>query len=201
MLYLRDSKFKTPFILISGIVLILGIVVIFNQNKRAAVAPVVAAPADHKNAEYVIDGKPVKLVNGVAETEAAPGSASKVITRYFGNELRTDLDADGREDVAFILTQETGGSGTFFYAVAALNREEGYLGSDGYLLGDRISPQSTNVSQNPRHKNVVVFNYAERALGEPMTASQSIGKSVYLKINPETVQWGIVEPDFEGESR
>ena len=159
------------------------------------------AETDYKNAEFLIEGQRIKLENGVAETEAAPGSASKIITRYFGNEVKTDLDGDGREDIAFLLTQESGGSGTFFYAVAALKTERGYVGSDGYLLGDRIAPQSSNVSQNPSHKYVVVFNYAERAPGEPMTARPSIGKSAYLKLDPTTRQWGIVEPNFEGETR
>lgn len=102
--------------------------------------------------------------------------------------------------VAFLLTQEGGGSGVFFYAVAALNTGRGYAGSDGYLLGDRIAPQSTNVSQNTRHQRVVIFNYAERMPGEPMTARPSVGKSVYLKIDTGSMRWGIVEPNFEGES-
>src|SRR3569833_2092325 len=70
--------------------------------------------ADYKDATYVIDGTPVTLVHGEAQTPAAPGSASMVITNYFGNELKADLNGDGKEDVAFILTQQTGGSGTFY---------------------------------------------------------------------------------------
>ncbi len=159
------------------------------------------ATGSYKDAEYMIEGQRVKLSNGVAEVEAAPGSASKITTRYFGNEIKTDLDGDGREDVAFILTQEDSGSGTFFYAVAALNTERGYVGSDAYLLGDRIAPQSTNMSTNPQHKYVVVFNYADRIAGEPMSARPSMGKSAYLKLDTQTMQWGIVEPNFEGESR
>lgn len=159
---------------------------------------------DYKNAVYVIDGEVVQLVDGVAEMDSVgspqAGTASKTVTRIFGNELFTDLDGDGDDDVAFVLTQTAGASGTFFYAVAALNTENGYVGSDGYLLGDRIAPQSTNVSQNPRHKYVVVFNYADRAEGEPMVATPSVGKSVYLKLDPTSMQWGIVEPNFEGES-
>jgi hypothetical protein len=124
-----------------------------------------------------------------------------ITTKYFGNEVNADLNGDGREDVAFILTQDGGGSGTFYYAVAALNTPEGYVGSDGYLLGDRVAPQATNMSQNPNQKYVVVFNYAERAPGEPMTARPSMGKSVYLKLDTQTMQWGIVVPNFEGESR
>lgn len=159
------------------------------------------AAHEYKNASYSIDGHRVQLTDGYAEEEVAPGSASKVVTRYFGNELFTDLNGDGREDVVFLLTQESGGSGTFYYAVAALNTPDGYVGSDGYLLGDRIAPQTTEVSQNPRHVGVVVINYADRAPGEPMTAQPSVGKSAYLKLDTERMQWGIVVPDFEGESR
>lgn len=170
--------------------------VFFHQPLNEEVSQVV----DYKNTSYKIDGKVVKLTDGYNESEVAPGSATKIITRYFGNELIADLDGDGDNDVAFVITQETGGSGTFYYAVAAQNTGNGYIGSDGYLLGDRIAPQTTNMSTNSRHKNVVVFNYADRAPGEPMSANPSYGVSVYLKIVPETMQWAIVQPDFEGES-
>ncbi len=157
--------------------------------------------SDYRNISYMVDGEEVRLVDGVAETEVAPGSAAKKVTRYFGNEFNTDLDGDGRDDVVFLITQETGGSGTFFYVVAALNTVDGYRGSDGYLLGDRIAPQSINQSTNPRHVRVIVANYAERAIGEPMTTAPSVGKSAYLKLDAEHMQWGIVEANFEGESR
>ncbi|HVJ31166.1 MAG TPA: hypothetical protein VNA66_12715, partial [Gammaproteobacteria bacterium] len=56
-----------------------------------------AAPRDdHKNIPYSIGGQTVRLVAGVAEVPAAPGSAAKIVTRYFGNEVRGDLNADGR---------------------------------------------------------------------------------------------------------
>ncbi len=153
---------------------------IYNEKQADGVS-------DYKTAEYVIDGQKVKLGEGG--------------TKYFGNELKTDLDGDGRVDVAFIITQNPGGSGTFYYAVAALNTKKGYVGSDGYLLGDRIAPQSTNLSTNPKQKYVVVFNYADRLLTEPMVVPPTVGKSVYLKLDPSTMMWGIVEPNFEGESR
>lgn len=182
--------------LLLGVVAIvaLGIGVFVLLGERFSGEEQVEVMRDHKNAEYLIEGERVRLVDGRAESAGT-------ITQYFGNELRTDLDGDGREDVVFLLTQERGGSGTFFYAVGAVDTGSGYLGSDGYFLGDRIAPQTTEVSQNPRHKNVVVINYADRAAGEPMTASPSQGKSAYLKLDREHMQWGIVEPDFEGESR
>ena len=168
-----------------------------SQPQGQAAAP----PTDYRNAEYIIGDQRIKLADGLAEAAPSPGSASRVVTRYFGNELTTDLNGDGREDVVFVLTQQRGGSGTFFYAVAALNTKAGYLGSDGYLLGDRIAPQAIEVSRKPRHKNVIVVHYGDRGPGEPMTAQPSVGKSVYLKLNADTVRWGVVVPDFEGESR
>lgn len=181
---------KKLFISVIGIIILVGGYFLFNskifKEKRVTVV------ADYKNISYLIDGKPIKLENGIAETEAVPGSASKITTRYFGNELKTDLDGDGLEDIAFILTQDGGGSGTFFYAVVARNTGNGYIGSNGYLLGDRIAPQNTTTSPN----HVVVFNYANRATGEPMTASPTVGKSVYLKLNPGTMQWDIVTPQL-----
>ncbi len=190
-----------------AIVVLLGAGVYLSNTPSSAPAPekggpMVMTPAtDPKNAAYMLDGMHVQLHDGKAEVEAAPGSASKIVTKFFGNEIKTDLDGDGREDIAFILTQNTGGSGTFYFAVAALNTPHGWMGSDGYLLGDRIAPQSTTLSQNPKQKGVVVFNYADRAPNEPMTTQPSVGKSVYLKLDPQTMQWGVVEPHFEGESR
>lgn len=186
------------FVLILGA----GAVAFFNMQQPEVVQETSPeAVADHKDATYMIEGIEVKLENGRSENTLGDGSQGMAVTEYFGNELYTDLNGDGREDVAFILTQTSGGSGTFFYAVGALNTPEGFVGSDGYLLGDRVAPQSTVLSDNPRHVHVVVFNYADRLPTEPMSAEPSVGKSVYLKLDARTMQWGIVEPDFEGEAR
>ncbi|MHB1193659.1 MAG: hypothetical protein ACYC6F_11490 [Longimicrobiales bacterium] len=189
--------------LLAGVLLVAAVLVggFFVLNAHDHDGRQGVAAADHRDAAYVIDGVRTRLDRGVSDTEAAPGSASRIVTRYFGSELKTDLDGDDREDVVFLLTQERGGSGTFFYAVAALSTDSGYVGSDGYLLGDRISPQTTEVSRNRRHKYVVVVNYADRGPGEPLTAQPSVGRSVYLKLDPASMRWAIVVPDFEGESR
>jgi hypothetical protein len=177
------------------------LLVLLSSTGSSQQADTAQGAADYKNATYTIDSRTVQLVNGHAETaEADPYSGSKIVTQYFGNEIKTDLNDDGREDVAFIVTQNTGGSGTFYYAVAALNTNRGFVGSDAYFLGDRIAPQTTTLSPNQNQKGVVVFNYAERKPNEPMTAKPSVGKSVYLKLDPKTMQWGIVQPNFEGES-
>lgn len=156
--------------------------------------------SDPRNTTYIIDGKAVTLIDGSARESAAPGSASTIITKYFGNELKTDLNNDNREDVVSIITQETGGSGNFFYVVAALNTEAGWIGSHATLLGDRIAPQTTILSQKPDHKNVIVVNYADRRPDEPMSTPPSQGKSLYLKLDPESLQFGEVDANFSGEA-
>lgn len=149
-----------------------------------------------RDATYKINGQLVTLNEGVAETLSVAGSATKIITKYFGNEVTHDFDGDGRDDTAFLLTQETGGSGTFFYVAVALNKADGYVGSEGLFLGDRIAPQPTNMGNG----NVIVVNYAERKPGEPFTARPSVGKSIWLLLDPKTMQFGEVAQNFEGEA-
>ena len=148
---------------------------------------------DYKNISYVIEEDKVTLTNGISNEAVAPGSATRIVTKYFGNDLRTDLNNDGREDVVFLLTQDPGGSGTFYYVVAALNTDNGYRGSAGYLLGDRIAPQSIDMSQNPNHKNVIVVNYFDHATDAPMAEKPKLAKSVWLKLDPDIMQFGEVE--------
>ncbi len=143
------------------------------------------APVDYKNISYVIDGQQVTLVNGSAETAAAPGSASKISTKYFGNGATGDLNGDGVPDVAFILTQNSGGSGTFYYVVAALKTPSGYQGTSALLLGDRIAPQTTEIKNGQ-----IIVNYADRKSGEPMTTPPSVGVSKYVNVTGTTLVQG-----------
>lgn len=153
-----------------------------------------------KNATYTINGEKVTLSNGITSTPAVPGSASKITTTYFGNEVTHDFDKDGRPDTAFLLTQETGGSGIFYYLVVALNTTRGYVGSDALLLGDRIAPQSTQMSQNKSTPDVIVVNYASRKPGEAFTVKPSVGKSMWVKLDTKTMRLGEVAINFEGEA-
>ena len=133
---------------------------------------------DYKNATYLIEGSFITLTDGIFEMEAAPGSATKITTRYFGNEAIGDLNKDGKNDIAFLLTQSTGGSGTFFYLVAALQTTSGVEGTNAIFLGDRIAPQNTTIQNG-----IITVNYADRNPGEPFTTQPSLGVSKYLKVN------------------
>lgn len=131
------------------------------------------------NATYLIDGKQVTLRNGMAEYEVVPGSASKEVTRVFGAPQKGDLDGDGIDDYAMLISQEGAGSGTFYYvAVGLADKDSGkILGTNSIFLGDRIAPQNISVSNG-----VILVNYAERRTGEPMTAQPSVGVSKYFRI-------------------
>src|SRR3989344_9341703 len=107
--------------IVIGIVVILIIVAFWNKGP---VEENLEAALSYKDATYIIDGKSVTLKNGLSEVEI-PDSSAKTTTSYFGNEVKKDLDGDGKEDVVFLLTQQTGGRGTFFFVVAALNTENG----------------------------------------------------------------------------
>ncbi|MSR71717.1 MAG: hypothetical protein EXS50_03635 [Candidatus Taylorbacteria bacterium] len=194
------NKYLIVIVLIS---IVIGVVFFYTRTPFSYVLKEVGADSA-RNATYVIDGLSVTLKNGVSEMPIYDSSA-KVITRYFGKEVYHDLDGDGLEDIVFLLTQTTGGSGTFFYVVAALNTSEGYVGSYAFLLGDRIAPQTTVIdegktSNGTKRQNVIIVNYADRNPGEPMTSTPSLGRSIWLKLDLKTMQWGEVAQNFEGES-
>ena len=131
-----------------------------------------------RNVTLEVEGRVVTLVDGVAATEAAPGSAARVVTRYLGHEALGDLDKDGVADAAFVVTQTRGGSGTFFYVVAARGVAGGYVGSGAVPLGDRVAPQSVIVRDG-----TVVVTFADRRPGAPMTAPPTEATSKTLRMS------------------
>ncbi len=149
----------------------------------------------YKDATYLIQGDKITLKEGVSYVPALPESSFAIETKYFGNEVNFDFNDDGRVDTAFILTQNTGGSGTFYYLVVSLNTTEGYVGSEAMFIGDRIAPQSTNIKDG-----LIVVNYADRNPGEPFSTAPSLGKSIYVKFNPVDMTLGEVVQNFEGEA-
>jgi hypothetical protein len=135
---------------------------------------------DFKNSIYVIDGRKIKLVNGDDYSPMYSNSSydsEAPITKYFGNEAFGDLNGDGKKDVAFLLTQTTSGTGTFFYVVADLSDASGEQGTNAIFLGDRIAPQTTEINNG-----VITVNYADRKPTEPFSTQPSMGVSRYFRI-------------------
>lgn len=149
---------------------------IYNE-KQGDVGPRLDDEVDYKNISYVIDGEVVTLTDGVHEVEEAPGSAAMMTTEYFGNEATGDLNGDGVDDIAFLLTQQGGGSGVFFYVVAALKTDGGYEGTNSLFIGNRIAVQNTEIRDGK-----IIVNFAERSFDEPMAAAPTIQVSKYFSL-------------------
>lgn len=129
-----------------------------------------------RNMAYVIENQSVKLRDGFSHV-AQDNTASWIETEYFGNEAVGDTNQDGKNDMVFVITQRTGGTGAFFYAVALVSQGNEYQGTNGVFMGDRIAPQSTDIRDG-----VANVNYADRAPNEPMITQPSIGKTLRLVI-------------------
>lgn len=125
------------------------------------------------NISYNIEGQDIVLTNGVNTTTN---------TKIFGANTHGDVNGDGQTDTAVILTQEMGGSGTFFYIAIALKTNTGYTGTNAVLIGDRIAPQTSQIQNG-----LIIVNYADRKIGEDFTVKPSEGKSLYLEYYHSTL--------------
>lgn len=134
--------------------------------------------ADPRNATYTVGGRQVSLHDGRYETEAAPGSASRITTVVFGKPVAGDLDGDGVGDAALFLIYSPGGSGTSYYVAASINEGGRFRGTNAVLLGDRITPRQIGIRDG-----VVVVDYADRRPDDPMAASPSVCRSKYLTLH------------------
>jgi hypothetical protein len=130
------------------------------------------APSDPLNTTYVVEGKPIHLRAGRAETSAAPGSAARVRTVVLGAPVYGDLAGDGAADATLVLVQDPGGSGTFYYVAAALRTGGGYRGTNAVRLGDRVAIHGLRI-----RNGVVIVDYAGRRAGEPMSAEPTVDES------------------------
>lgn len=143
-------------------------------------------PSDFREAMFWVSGEPVTLVDGSAMARTDFGGDGLTTIRYFGNELAHDIDGDGEEDTVFLITQETSSGVVHFYMVGALAKDGGYAGTQAVYIGEGISPQSTDAGSGRQ----VIVNYADK---------QSVGRSLYLLLDAETLEFGEVVQNFEGE--
>lgn len=145
-----------------SIVILIGIAFWFTQN-QVTEEEVDTLAQDYISATYELDGEAITLNTGDAT--------------YFGNETFGDFNADGREDVAFLITREVEAGQQSFYAVAALNLEEGYEGMNAVFIGNNISPQSTENGEN-----IVIVNYGtDSQVASPEAATT--GASTFILVS------------------
>lgn len=138
------------------------------------------------NSKYFVDGEEVTLTKGVAKISGTE-------TRVFGEFVKGDINQDGQLDQVSFLSQETSGTGIFFYVIAYVNGK----GTEAFFIGDRISPQNINIVNGK-----IAVNYATRKSNEPMTATPSLGVTKYLVYRDDKlVEDKIVRDIFESSPR
>jgi len=138
------------------------------SSKGSSKAAPLAPTPDPANATYSIEGRTVTLTNGEADQPAAPGSASRNVTKLSSLATSGDLDGDGTADVAIVLTNSPGGTGTFFYVASFLSTARGAT-PVAVLVGDRISIQSIAVRDGE-----LSVNYLTRPDTAPLAATPSV---------------------------
>ncbi len=131
-----------------------------------------ACSFDPANTEYAIDitesGRAL-LKDGIYEESAAPGSASKIIVRLDTPRAFGDINGEGTDDAAIILNAEGGGSGTFSYLAVVLDYSGSPAALDAVLIGDRVSVESVEISDDEVH-----VDYLGRASGESMSDTPTV---------------------------
>lgn len=188
-----DIMENKTLLFMKGLVLVVLIILtgwLVKFNLKGGEITVKEGKFDYKNTTYFIEGDVVTLTDGFSERDVAPGSASKSITRYFGNEVFADINNDSVKDVAFLLTQSDGGTGSFYYLAVALGTSDGSIGINTVFLGDRIAPQNTQFNDG-----IIVVNYADRNPGESFDISPSLGVSKYFSI----INYLLTEVDVSGD--
>jgi hypothetical protein len=181
-------------IIIASIILVLVMIAfafsLYIKSQKIVVngeMPPTQTASDVKSIAYTIDGQKFDLKNGRAEIDYSLDLASKNSLSIFGEPVYGDIDGDGDPDAAILLVNEPGGSGTFYYAVLAMNNgtteQANYIATNALLIGDRIAPQTVEIKPEQ-----VVYNYAERQADEPMTTAPSVGKSFFIQFDKSTGQ-------------
>ena len=135
------------------------------------------AKTDLASATYAgIYDQPVTLDQGVYKGNPfiAGGASRPVVTLLAQPRWQVDVDSDGAEETLVLLSESSGGSGTFVYLALMSPTSSGYRNLATVLLGDRVRVGELNV------------------LGGLFTV-QIIARSTIDSANPEiaehTVRW------------
>jgi hypothetical protein len=152
-----------------------------SENGGVRVPVVPKGTGSPLNASYWIEGAWTPLTKGRAENTAMPGSAIKTRTSIAGGPRYGDLDGDGACDAAIVIVHDHGGSGTFYYIAAALNRGGRCRGTNAVLLGDRIALRDPAKIGD----GVITVRYRGRQAQEPMTAAPSVDRLTVVALDGE----------------
>lgn len=165
-------------IVASALALIVLVLTMRSALHREAAQPV---PAGVRNITVSIGNEKFELKDGLAEQPAAPGSSTRNTARIVGEPALGDATGDAKPDAALVIVNEPGGSGTFYYAVVAVDHDGSYRATNVIALGDRISPQSIDFSDGH-----FVYRFLERKPDESMADAPTIETTVPIHVDGAT---------------
>ena len=139
----------------------------------------------------------VKLSNGEYKAGAAAGSPDYADVKLVPDFVALgDLNGDGREDAAFLLSENYGGSGVFVSLIPVLNQDGNPVQAGGILIDDR--PKITGLEIQDGRIN---FTGNVHGPNDPACcAAQPVVES-YRVTSGGPVPWGVVTTTPNGEQR
>ena len=172
------KRLPAPYLILSlvGVVVLVSLVAGYLYKKQfpsSASHPVSAvkhlvSPFDFSNQLIMMDYGEVKFSNGSFKTP--DGTHSATISQSAVN------SAGNR--AAAILTDQPGGSGTFYYIVGASTIEDVTYYSLPLLIGDRIKVQSVTMDNPAEHDDgVIIVTYLDRQPKDPMSTEPTVSKT------------------------
>ncbi|MBI2673784.1 MAG: hypothetical protein HYX23_00695 [Candidatus Zambryskibacteria bacterium] len=124
---------------------------------------------DPSNATFTLDNESITLSKGKNSRSVVPGSALIEETNLMDKFAYGDINADNKEDTVLFLARYGGGSGIFVYLAGYVSGPVTYRGSVAMFIGDRIIPQSIDVS-----RGIVTIKYLDRQAGEALAAEPTV---------------------------
>jgi hypothetical protein len=154
---------KKLFTIIILILIAVGLWYLFHRTANVAPEPVAThtttssqTKPDPSNATFTFEDGTVSLTKGKSN-DPIEGSAATVETSLTDVRAYGDINGDGKDDTAALLTQIGGGSGEFTYLVGYVSGTVTYKGTNAVFIGDRIQPKSITIKNG-----VVTVNYLDR---------------------------------------
>lgn len=170
MVKIPDSNLLlVSFLYFVSIYIVYGIIIglIVRNSKKASITAFVAIA-------LLAVGTFFEQVNGTANMVKAPevdyftasaiNAAPKTPKQYFGNEALGDLNADGKDDVAFIISRNDDERGVLYYLTTALASENGKQGTNLIFLGEKIQPENIAITEG-----IISISYTDLSNPESTT--------------------------------
>jgi uncharacterized lipoprotein YbaY len=162
------------------------------DDQLVATGPLSSASLNH--AEYfvtLVDGQPSG--KGFFTRGRYSDPANQVTATLLPTPRATgDLDGDGSPDTAVIVASNTGGSGTFIFTEAVLNKDYVPQTVAAALLGDRVRVTDVEIEEGQ-----ILVTYLDRNPDEPMSARPTVEVTRTLVISGTQ----LVAPDIAAAAK